>query len=44
LSLSAAAVCRELRTYAVTEHVYEVRYHDTTPLTGSPPAAAPRGQ
>jgi len=23
-----------------TERVYEVRYHDTTPLTGSPPHAA----
>jgi hypothetical protein len=23
-----------------TERVYEVRYHDTTPLTGAPPAAA----
>jgi ketosteroid isomerase-like protein len=23
-----------------TERVYEVRYHDTTPLTGAPPSAA----
>ena len=23
-----------------TERVYEVRYHDTTPLTGAPPEAA----
>jgi len=26
-----------------TERVYEVRYHDTTPLTGSPPHAARSG-
>ena len=27
-----------------TERVYEVRYHDTTPLTGSPPHAAGSGR
>jgi ketosteroid isomerase-like protein len=26
-----------------TERVYEVRYHDTTPLTGAPPGAAGSG-
>jgi hypothetical protein len=27
-----------------TERVYEVRYHDTTPLAGSPPPAAAAGR